>query len=333
VAHEIESTDGVVLTGTRAWHGLGTIVEQAPTPHDALGIIGADYEIESWPVYATDGESRRTILESHRANVRKDTGAVLGVVGKDYKIVQNRELADFAACLADVGETVVCETAGTLRGGTKIWFLLRGESFTTRGGDVQQPYVALANGHDGLSSFTGCPTNIRVVCANTMRMMLSQQASQRSGFNIRHTGNMAAKKDAAREIIKRYSEAVQATRVVIDQLAAKEVNSDQVKAFFLEAYVRDFGAIPAKTTNAAEERSREKAITAWRAYDRRFQTESVPYGSTAWIAANAYTGWLQNDRKLRTKSATVRAEQRQGLKLFGDDINRADRAMLQALAV
>lgn len=333
MAHEIESTDGIVLTGKKAWHGLGTLVESAPTPWDALKMIGADVEIESWPVYATDGEGRRTTLEGHRANVRKDTGKVLGVVGKDYKIVQNRELADFAECLAEVGETVTCETAGTLRGGTKIWFLLRGESFSVRGGDEQRPYVALANGHDGLSSFTGCPTNVRVVCANTMRMMLNQQTRDKSGFVIRHTGNMEAKKTAAREIIKRYSEAVVATRQVIDGLAAKDVSSDIVRAFFLEAYVRDFGAIPAVPKTAAEERAREKAVTAWRAYDRRFQTESVQFGSSAWIAMNAYTGWLQNDRKLRSRNAQVRDEQRQGLKLFGDDINRADRALVQALAL
>ena len=50
MAHEITSTDGLVLHKEEAWHGLGTIVEDAPTPQEALQIAGLD-----WTVKQTEG--------------------------------------------------------------------------------------------------------------------------------------------------------------------------------------------------------------------------------------------------------------------------------------
>ena len=36
MSHEITSTDDLVLTGRPGWHGLGNVVENAPSPNEAL---------------------------------------------------------------------------------------------------------------------------------------------------------------------------------------------------------------------------------------------------------------------------------------------------------
>src|SRR5512147_2629049 len=115
MAHELTATDSVVLHRQAAWHGLGTIVENAPTPQEALKIAKLDWQVEQWPISATNGEVR-VALGDHCANIRTDTRSCLGVVGKGYSPIQNQELADFAAALAEQGNTVKVETAGSIRG-------------------------------------------------------------------------------------------------------------------------------------------------------------------------------------------------------------------------
>lgn len=335
MAHEITSTDHVALYRKAAWHGLGTIVEQAPTPQEALKIARLDWDVEQWPISATNGEVR-VALADHFANIRSDTRDCLGVVGKGYSPIQNRELADFAAALAEQGDAVKVETAGSIRGGAKVWFLLRGESFSVRGGDEVAPYILVSNGHDGGTALRCTPTTIRVVCSNTLHAVIPQNGRGRlkaAGYVARHSGSMSAKIEEAKAALRLYGHAIAETRGVIDQLAARDVDSEIVRRFFLESYARDFGAIPDVAVTKTERSARDRALRAYSAYDRRFQKEESQFGASLWLAVNAYTGWLQHDRTIRIKDASARREQRLGLTLFGDDAERSTAALQAALAV
>ena len=56
------------------------------------------------------------------ANVRTDTKAVLGVVGRRYRVFQNHEAFDFMDGL--VGDKLAMyETAGSLHGGKRVWMM------------------------------------------------------------------------------------------------------------------------------------------------------------------------------------------------------------------
>src|SRR5207253_5939986 len=105
MAHEIQSHDNVVLHKTAAWHGLGVVVQDAPTPKEALKIAGLDWEVQQWPCSATDGESR-IALHNTVANVRSDTKQSLGIVKTVYQPIQNADLADFCELLAKEGDAV-----------------------------------------------------------------------------------------------------------------------------------------------------------------------------------------------------------------------------------
>ena len=63
MSHEIEKHDHVVLHRQAAWHGLGTIVENAPTPSEALAIARLDWDVQQWPMSATDGEGTRITVD------------------------------------------------------------------------------------------------------------------------------------------------------------------------------------------------------------------------------------------------------------------------------
>ena len=110
----------------KAWHGLGQIVEQYPTSTEALQFAGLDYEVTKENLftacYNSDGElmDNTTNVKSHFATMRKDTGAVLGIVGKDYEIVQNKDAFAFFDSIVS-GDEIQYETAGALGKGERIF--------------------------------------------------------------------------------------------------------------------------------------------------------------------------------------------------------------------
>lgn len=76
----------------KPWHGLGTIVMEAPTSADALRLAGLDWEVVQEPIYTVSKEK----VEGYRVNVRDSDRKVLGVVSDRYKVVQN---VDAFSCL------------------------------------------------------------------------------------------------------------------------------------------------------------------------------------------------------------------------------------------
>ncbi|RZK35670.1 MAG: alpha/beta hydrolase, partial [Pedobacter sp.] len=91
----------------KAWHSLGTIIEAYPTTAEALQFAGLNYTVEKRPLFTldnvnfdllnalADGIEPAVPVPNYYANVRTDTEEVLGVVGKDYQIVQNIEAFSF----------------------------------------------------------------------------------------------------------------------------------------------------------------------------------------------------------------------------------------------
>lgn len=342
MAHEIHEHDGLVLHRTRAWHGLGTIVADAPSPAEALRLAKLDWQVEQWAVSATDGQ-RRLALDEYRLNVRADIAKPLGMVGSGYKPIQNAELAEFCQLLAEQSDAVKVESAGSIRNGQKVWFLLRGESFTVRRSDDVAPYILVSNGHDGVTALRCTPTTVRVVCSNTLHMVIpsfdladrgrTSRAPQQAAFVAAHVGDIKAKVEAAKAALGLYGRSLEKQREVIDHLAVREVNHEGVARFLTECYVRHFGAIADNPQTDKEWRERQKAVDSINSMLKRFERELGIGGATAWNALNAYTGWLQHDRPLRVKEASKAAEARLQSNLFGTDGDRAVEALGIALAI
>lgn len=78
MSHEVESMFSV---GVEPWHGLGHVLESSPSCAEALTLAGLDWSVDLQPLFAGDD---LIDVPAHRAVVRSDTGAVLGVVGDDF---------------------------------------------------------------------------------------------------------------------------------------------------------------------------------------------------------------------------------------------------------
>ena len=89
MAHGLLEYDWMLSAKERPWHGIGTVVEEAPTSEDAIRIARLDWTVDQFPVFANGNE-----IPGYFANVRSDTNEALGVVRNRYKIVQNTEAFD-----------------------------------------------------------------------------------------------------------------------------------------------------------------------------------------------------------------------------------------------
>ena len=171
------------------WHGLGTIIQEAPDSAAALKLAGLDWSVKQVPVLYEGQET------GHQFNVRESDNRVLGVVGGRYKPVQNAEAFAFTDEL--VGGDVRYETAGSLADGKRVWMLAKMPD-TRVLDDVVEPYLCLTNGHDGFSSLKVCMTPVRVVCQNTLNMAL--KGAKRT-WTVRHSGNINAKMEEAQQTL------------------------------------------------------------------------------------------------------------------------------------
>ena len=78
----------------KAWHGLGQIVQDYPSSAEAIRFAGLDYAVEKRKLFTQENDNPVEV-PNYFATVRTDTADVLGVVGKDYEIVQNVDAFSF----------------------------------------------------------------------------------------------------------------------------------------------------------------------------------------------------------------------------------------------
>lgn len=314
MAHELKSNDNLVLAGQGAWHGLGKVVKNALNPFAALREAGLEWEVlESdtiTGVYnAGESDEFRVSTDSGKVLVRSDDHTVLGIVGPDYQPFQNQQLAELAYALRSATDgTAEVETAGSIRGGKRVWMLLRGQSveFGCKG-DETVPYLFLANGHDGSLALKAIPTGVRVVCSNTFHLALG---ARRNAMSFRHTLNLHTRVDEIARCIKSWQNTIDTGAQTARTLAAKPVTREQVQALWLDVIQRLDGEIPQNPKNGWEENRRERAVSGLAHMTQVFESERQQFGANLWVAANAATNWIQHVRAqdaVRTKDETVRA--------------------------
>jgi phage/plasmid-like protein (TIGR03299 family) len=203
----------------KAWHNLGQIVEGYPTSREALELAGLDYTVEKRPLFTYDTENFRANEETgikipevkvpgYYATMRTDTDEVLGMVGKDYKIVQNVDAFTFFDSIVG-GDGIMYETAGALGKGERIFITAKLPDYIKVGSDdLIEKYIFLTTSHDGSGSITAAFTPVRIVCANTLSMALSNCSSV---VKIRHT-------ESAQERLKQAHKIMGISNVLTEQL-------------------------------------------------------------------------------------------------------------------
>ena len=213
------NVETMFYTREKPWHGLGTMVAEAPNSKDALRLAGLNWKVLQEPVYTENEE----LIQGYKANVRDTDRKVLGVVTDRYKVIQNEEAFAFTDTL--LGEGVRYETAGSLQEGRRVWMLARLPREFIIGGERISPYMVFSNTHDGSGAVKTALTPIRVVCNNTLNLAL--RTAKRS-WSMIHTGDISGKIEEAKNTLLLADEYMTALGQEFENLRKIKLSEKQV---------------------------------------------------------------------------------------------------------
>ncbi|MCD6364475.1 MAG: DUF932 domain-containing protein [Planctomycetes bacterium] len=314
-----------------AWHGLGQVVDKAPTSAEAMKLAGLLWRVEQHPIQTIvtqqhlDGNGdtfeKSTVVDvdSRVANVRSDNLRVLGVVGKSYTPVQNAEAFAFVDGLVETGE-IRYEAAGSLKGGRTIWLLARmpGQIEVT-GQDVTRRYILFTNGHDGTKAVRVMPTSVRVVCENTLNLAVG--GARGNWLTIMHTAGIHHKLEQARDVLglvkTRFEEYGQVARTMV---------AAGITPAARRQFVYDLFPDVADANNAR--RKKVRAEIGRLMSDGPQMLDGIR--GSAWAAFNAVTQYVDHHSRTQGAEPREKAENRMSSVLYGRGAQIKARAWTQA---
>ncbi len=318
----------------KAWHGLGLIVDNCGLSSEAIAYAGLDYEVIKSPLFTTgitagkgDGvtihQPGQVIVPGYYATQRTDTGQVLGVVGSDYRVVQNRDAFTFFDSIAD-GEGIRYETAGGLGSGQRIFITAKIDDKIIVGkNDEIEQYLFLTNSHDGSGSITVAFTPIRVVCQNTLNAAVG---SLSSAVRIRHTASAKERLASAHKLMGMAAKISVQTEAVFNRWAKVRITDRQLHRLIQMAMA------PGKETLGKIQDSRLDLLSTQfnnlvdRVYSYAMASPEQNLETTAGTvfgAYNAVTGYFQNVRYYNT------AEHKAKSILFGGSASQRGKAAFE----
>lgn len=323
MAHQITQNDGLVLAGQRAWHGLGTVLPERCDVYTAMRVAKMNWEVEAAPltVFPTDGEA--ISCADYKCIVRKDTREVFAPCGADYTPIQNADIARLAYEISSASEQAV-ESAGSIRGGRRVWFLLDMGVIHAAHDDQIKPYLFLGAGHDMTMALTIGSIATRVVCANTYAVALREMGS--GALKIRHSmsadARIAQVKDwleAPKKAIKNYGEQV-------IRMAETGITEEQLQAFFFGVWQRANGALTEADIKEETRRSTrfKKEVATWLANFRSDERQTAQSTSgTVWAALNSITQFANHNKTVRNEAQDPSRRQESVLFGNGHALNKA----------
>lgn len=327
MSHEITKTDTVGIVGSKGWHGLGKQLPSGLSAFEALEFVDLDWTVEESDLLtARFGSEESDCNEDAKALRRSDTKEILGVVGAGWCPMQNKTLASLADGFGTSGgDAPQVTSAGSVKGGKKVWFCLKGDT-TVIGGDDAYTQLVLANSHDGSGALRIHPSMTRIVCANTYA---GSNSDAHLGFSWRHTSGLLLKRDEMIGCLAQWRSRLTVAKEQADYLAAVDVDAEKVRMIFVAVYERQSGeSIPLAPITPTEIRRKERAIVALAAMTAVFDEErSQGCKPSMWLAANAATHWIQHT------SGRIDAEQREYSCLLGLKADQSAKAMATVLAM
>jgi phage/plasmid-like protein (TIGR03299 family) len=302
----------------KAWHGLGKIIQDYPTSAEAILHAGLDYTVEKRPLFTYDNESNAANPESdiiipeisvpnYFATVRNDSDTVLGVVGKDYQIVQNRDAFSFFDSIVG-GDGIQYETAGALGNGERIFITAKLPDYIKVGReDLIEQYLFLTTSHDGLGSITAAFTPVRIVCNNTLNAAMR---SKTNAIKIRHTANAKERLEQAHKVMGISNKLSAELETIFNHWAKVRITDPEVRKLIQLAMVPNKEVL--QNLNAGKD---DELSTCFKnmvdnvyqyAMNNPTQLQETTEG-TVFGAYNAVTGYFQNVRGYKDQEAKVKS--------------------------
>lgn len=288
MSHDLEikadGTASMAYAGATPWHGLGTSVDGVMTAAECLTLAGLDWEVELEPVSNRYGE-----IPNRFSVVRQTDHRTFGIVGRDYKVINNVEAFAFFDQVVDSGEAKY-ETAGSLAGGQRVWITAKVGDDIEICGEKYKGFLLVSNSHDGSRAFRALTTMIRVVCANTETMALN---AAKTSWSLTHKFTLEGKTGEARRALELSFAGQDAFAQEVERMLNIQVNADQFKAAVT-------AVLPKQKRQLETNVSQLMGI-----FESETTVVDTDVKGTAWGAYNTFTYWTDHVRASRQAEARM----------------------------
>lgn len=336
MAHEFDSG---MFTKTAAWHGLGTVVDKAPSTAEAIKLAGMDWSVIEQPLITCGAEGTPELIEGWKCLKRSDNNFTLHVCRDTYTPLQNIDSFQFFDGILQDGDATL-DAAISLQEGKRIAITakIKGGIGDVLPGDPVEQYLVLYNGHDGSLSVGVMFSNIRVVCSNTLGFAIRDQkrkgnfksfggddvAISNKMIRIRHTASVKDNLGIVRDAINLGKRQFDLTLDQYRTMANTKMTTELFKAYLTKVF--------------ADELADNRPVTELRNYERLEQNFHAGIGmdikgvqGTAWAGYQAVTEWVTHQRG---DNADIDAARNRLNQLwFGQGAQIIERAHKEALAL
>lgn len=304
MAHMIDETTGkaaIAYAGQTPWHGLGQALTAGASIETWTVEAGLNWSVQRSPVYFqreadTEADASLTIFKGRDVLHRSDTGAPLGVVSDDYKVVQPAEIMNFFEKLVQIGGFQM-ETAGALSDGKRIWALAKvNDGAPIIGHDIVRPYLLLTTSYDGTLATTAKLTTIRVVCNNTITASLYENGTEGRAVSsiVKVPHNATFNAESVRKDMGIFADSFDKWVIQTRLLAEQEIDLDTA------------GKMTANLISAIQAAPKEGKVvdvTKSKGYARVMELfdgaaigSDLTEGHTKWQWVNGVSQWVDHER-------------------------------------
>lgn len=325
-------------TKEKAWHKLGTVVQEYPTSAEALKFAGLNYTVEKRPLFTVDALNNDVannpdaddyfdtceagiLVPDYFATLRTDTDQVLGVVGKDYQIVQNVQAFEFFDCIVGGSEGILYETAGALGKGERIFITAKLPDYIRVGrNDCIEKYLFLTTSHDGYGSITAAFTPIRIVCNNTLNAAMR---SKTNCIRIKHTANVQDRLRVAHRLIGLSNQLANELEQVYNNWTTIRITDSELKELIQVAMSPNKETSEALRSGQLEELSTLYKNTVDNVFEYAMSSPSQQLETTKGTlfgAYNAITGYYQNVCNYKNDESKLKSI------MYGTGLHRGQKA-------
>lgn len=269
-----------------------------------------DALVEGTPTLWTP--TKNDIITSHKATLRDDVNHTLGVVGRDYGIVQNTKAFEFLDFIEECsGHAPKIVSAGALGYGERMFITAQlGDDAYLNPNDAVKNYVVFTNSHDGTGAVMCFFTPIRVVCQNTLNMAIHSCPNKVIFKHTKHVGTrldweIAANREKAKEV---FSKSVKFSEEFLDKmmmLKEQRIDTEFMNNFTAEMYLNSAQMKLLKQANGEMDKVDEistrakNQINALRDAIANGVGQEQNRSTKLWLL-NGVTTFLHNDRNYKS---------------------------------
>lgn len=248
------------------------------------------------------------------AIVRNDTNQPLGVMGRAYTFLNNRDCLDIIKPLLDEGRLEV-ERAGSFNYGANVWVICRmPKSLTVGPSDVMDQFLRLSWSHDGTQKLSA--SFIAYLRRSNVQVNPKVPGS-RVSIEIRHTLNAKQRIKIAKDLLAKGEQYFNCLENVLGELVNTPINGEEMDKYldviFPKKNASDVkpnkhGEIKLTSAISDHNKNRIKQI---------FVNQSNDISHTKYAAFISIADWCDNNKLVRVRGETVTRENKDEARLRG----------------